>query len=143
MPNGEILLKDLDERGVLRLTLNDPDRRNPLSEAMLAALHEAVLEAGDNPQVRVMILGAIGPVYSAGHDLKEMTAARDASDRGRAYFTKMMTLCSAVMQSIVNCPKPVIAEINGVATAASHRMASLTRFQKFCSGSPKSRGIYM
>lgn len=124
MPNGEILLKDLDERGVLRLTLNDPDRRNPLSEAMLAALHEAVLEAGDNPQVRVMILGAIGPVYSAGHDLKEMTAARDASDRGRAYFTKMMTLCSTVMQSIVNCPKPVIAEINGVATAAGCQLVA-------------------
>lgn len=124
MPNGEILLKDLDERGVQRLTLNDPDRRNPLSEAMLAALHEAVLEAGDNPQVRVMILGAIGPVYSAGHDLKEMTAARDASDRGRAYFTKMMTLCSTVMQSIVNCPKPVIAEINGVATAAGCQLVA-------------------
>ena len=118
MPTTDILLQDLDERGVLRLTMNNPARRNPLSEAMLEALHGAFLDAGANPAVRSIILAAVGPVFSAGHDLKEMTAGRDAPDQGRAYFAKVMGMCSTLMQSIVNCPKPVIAEVNGVATAA-------------------------
>lgn len=124
MLNSELVLKALDERGVLRLTLNDPDRRNPLSEAMLETLHQAITEAGETADVRVVILAAKGPVFSAGHDLKEMTAGRTAEDRGRAYFEKMMTLCSTVMQAIVTCPKPVIAEVNGVATAAGCQLVA-------------------
>jgi len=124
MPTTDILLQDLDERGVLRLTMNNPARRNPLSEAMLEALHGAFLDAGANPAVRSIILAAIGPVFSAGHDLKEMTAGRDAPDQGRAYFAKVMGMCSTLMQSIVNCPKPVIAEVNGVATAAGCQLVA-------------------
>jgi enoyl-CoA hydratase/carnithine racemase len=124
MLNSELVLKALDERGVLRLTLNDPDRRNPLSEAMLETLHQAINEAGEAADVRVVILAAKGPVFSAGHDLKEMTAGRKADDKGRAYFQKMMTLCSTVMQAIVTCPKPVIAEVNGVATAAGCQLVA-------------------
>ncbi len=124
MSDTEILLQSLDANGVLRLTLNDSTRRNALSEAMLKALGEAFAQAGENPDVRVIILAANGPAYSAGHDLKEMTAGRTAKDRGRAYFTKVMAMCSGVMQAIVNCPKPVIAEVAGVATAAGCQLVA-------------------
>lgn len=124
MQQSEILLRDLDAAGILRLTLNDPQRRNPLSEAMLAALGAAFAEAGADRAVRVIILAANGPAFCAGHDLKEMTAGRADPDRGGAYFTKVMTTCSGVMQAIVNCPKPVIAEVAGIATAAGCQLVA-------------------
>ncbi|WP_420859697.1 enoyl-CoA hydratase [Marivivens marinus] len=124
MQTSDILLRDLDDTGILRLTLNDGRRRNPLSEAMLTSLGEAFAEAGENPKVRVIVVAANGPAFSAGHDLKEMTAGRAGPDRGRAYFTKVMTQCSGVMQAIVNCPKPVIAEVAGIATAAGCQLVA-------------------
>ena len=119
-----LLQSSQDHSGILRLTLNDPDRRNALSEEMLTALADAFDQAGDNPHVRVIILAAAGPVFCAGHDLKQMTAARQNADRGRAYFTKILTQCSGVMQKIVTCPKPVIAEVGGVATAAGCQLVA-------------------
>ena len=110
--------------GILRLTLNDPDRRNALSEEMLAVLADTFDRASDNPHVRVIILCSVGPVFCAGHDLKQMTAARQNADRGRAYFTKILNQCSSVMQKIVTCPKPVIAEVGGVATAAGCQLVA-------------------
>lgn len=124
MQKNDILLRDLDRDGILRLTLNDAGRRNALSEAMLARLALAFAEAGNDPAVRVIVLAANGPAFCAGHDLKEMTAGRAGADRGRAYFTKIMALCSGVMQSIVNCPKPVIAEVTGIATAAGCQLVA-------------------
>ncbi len=124
MTQSDILLRDLDDRGVLRLTLNDVGRRNALSEAMLAALGAAFAEAGADPAVRVIVLAANGPAFCAGHDLKEMTAGRAAEDGGRAYFAHVMAQCSGVMQGIVTCPKPVIAEVTGVATAAGCQLAA-------------------
>ncbi|MDG1376355.1 MAG: enoyl-CoA hydratase [Yoonia sp.] len=124
MQKSDILMSDLDSDGILRLTLNDSGRRNALSEAMLATLGAAFAEAGTNPSVRVIILAANGPAFCAGHDLKEMTAGRAGEDRGRAYFTKVMTQCSGVMQGIVNCPKPVIAEVTGIATAAGCQLVA-------------------
>ncbi|MCR9108531.1 enoyl-CoA hydratase [Marivita sp. XM-24bin2] len=121
---SSILLRDLDADGILRLTLNDPARRNALSEAMLTALGEAFADAGADPAVRVIVLAADGPAFCAGHDLKEMTAGRAGDDRGRAYFTRILTQCSAVMQSIVDCPKPVIAEVTGIATAAGCQLVA-------------------
>jgi len=119
-----ILESALDARGILRLTLNDEKRRNALSEAMLNRLLEAIHAAGDDPEVRVVILASRGPAFCAGHDLKELTAARAESDGGRAYFTKIMALCASVMQAIVACPKPVIAEVRGVATAAGCQLVA-------------------
>lgn len=119
-----LLLRDLSQDGILRLTLNDVGRRNALSEAMLTELGAAFAEAGDDPAVRVIVLAANGPAFCAGHDLKEMTAGRRAPDRGRAYFTKVMAQCSGVMQGIVNCPKPVIAEVTGIATAAGCQLVA-------------------
>ena len=117
MRNRDILLRELDHDGILRLTLNDARRRNALSEAMLEELGAALAEAGTSPSVRVVILAANGPAFCSGHDLKEMTTGRADPERGKAYFTKVIALCSGVMQAIVNCPKPVIAEVTGVATA--------------------------
>lgn len=124
MEPGEILLSDLDEDGILRLTLNDTRRRNALSEAMLARLGAAFADAGTNKAVRVVVLAANGPAFCAGHDLKELTAGRATPDRGRAYFSQIMAMCSGVMQAIVTCPKPVIAEVTGVATAAGCQLVA-------------------
>lgn len=120
----DILLRDLDTDGVLRLTLNASSSRNALSEAMLTALGQAFAEAGADPLVRVVVLAANGPAFCAGHDLKEMTAGRSGADKGRAYFTRILTLCSTVMQGIVACPKPVIAEVTGIATAAGCQLVA-------------------
>jgi enoyl-CoA hydratase/carnithine racemase len=121
---SDILLHDLDASGILRLTLNDVGRRNALSEAMLGALGATFNEAGADPAVRVIVLAANGPAFCAGHDLKEMTAGRAAEDGGRAYFSHVMALCAGVMQGIVACPKPVIAEVTGVATAAGCQLVA-------------------
>ncbi len=118
------LIFSLNENGLLRLTLNDEKRRNALSEAMLTEIGNAIQFASASPSVRVVILDANGPAFSAGHDLKEMTAGRDSDDQGRAYFAKIMDMCSGVMQSIVHCPKPVIASVTGVATAAGCQLVA-------------------
>lgn len=119
-----ILLRDLSEDGVLRLTLNDAARRNALSEAMMSELGGAIAAAGTDTSVRVIVLAANGPAFCAGHDLKEMTAGRAAPDGGRDYFTKVMAQCSGLMQGIVTCPKPVIAEVTGIATAAGCQLVA-------------------
>ena len=124
MQSESILLREQTAEGVLRLTLNDTARRNALSEAMLDALGDAITSAAGDQAVRVIILAANGPAFSAGHDLKEMTAGRTGPDGGRAYFAKIMGKCSGVMQGIVNCPKPVIAEVTGVATAAGCQLVA-------------------
>ena len=110
--------------GILRLTLNDPARRNVLSEAMLDHLSEAIQLASDDARVRTVILAANGPTFCAGHDLKELTAGRANNDKGEAYFTKIMTRCSLVMQAILQTPKPVIAEVTSTATAAGCQLVA-------------------
>ena len=119
-----MVLQEHVEDGILRLTLNDVPRRNALSDAMMVHLHEVLDQAATDDCVRVIILAANGPAFCAGHDLKEVTAARKAPDRGRAFFTEMMTRCSGVMQAIVNNPKPVIAEVAGMATAAGCQLVA-------------------
>jgi len=100
------------------LTLNRPDARNSLSEALISELHAALTAIHDDPQVRAVVIAANGPAFSAGHDMKELTARRADADRGRAYFAQIMNACSAMMQAIVQLPKPVVAAVQGVATAA-------------------------
>ncbi|KLN60607.1 enoyl-CoA hydratase [Kiloniella spongiae] len=120
----DILISEKDVTGVLRLTLNDNRRRNALSEEMLRELDVAFSSAAVDSSVRVIILAAKGSVFSSGHNLKEMTSAREHDDRGRAYFAKILALCAKVMQGIVACPKPVIAEVSGVATAAGCQLVA-------------------
>ncbi|NLH83296.1 MAG: enoyl-CoA hydratase, partial [Phyllobacteriaceae bacterium] len=114
----------VDADGLRRITLVDAARRNALSMRMMTALTEAIAAAGADPEVRVVILAAEGPAFSAGHDLKELTAARAASDRGRAFFEETMRTCAGLMLAIVRCPKPVIAEVAGVATAAGCQLVA-------------------
>lgn len=126
--NEALVLAELDRDGVLRLTLNAPRSRNALSEAMMTAMSESLADAASNPAVRVVVVAANGPVFCAGHNLKEMTAARqdpaNAADRGRAYFTGVMAQCAALMSSIPANPKPVIAEVKGTATAAGCQLVA-------------------
>ena len=113
-----------EPHGILRLTLNDPARRNALSEAMLDHLWDAIQLASDDASVRAVIIAANGPAFCAGHDLKELTAGRANDDKGKAYFTKIMTRCSSVMQAILQTPKPVIAEVTATATAAGCQLVA-------------------
>lgn len=114
----------IDGDGLRRITLVDAKRRNALSMRMMTALTEAIAAAGADPAVRVVIVAAEGPAFSAGHDLKELTAARADADRGRGFFTTTMRTCADLMMSIVRCPKPVIAEVAGVATAAGCQLVA-------------------
>nr|WP_047574114.1 enoyl-CoA hydratase [Methylobacterium sp. ZNC0032] len=118
-----VLLRE-DAQGVATLTLNRPQTRNPLSEAMLAALSQTFTAIAADRAVKVVILTAAGPVFSAGHDLKEMTARRADADRGRDYFTDILGRCSAMMQQITALPQPVIAAIEGTATAAGCQLVA-------------------
>jgi len=106
------------------LTLNRPDARNSLSEALIAQLHAALREIQDDTTVRAVVIAANGPAFSAGHDMKELTAHRTDADRGRAYFAQIMTACSAMMQAIVRLPKPVVAAVQGIATAAGCQLVA-------------------
>lgn len=119
----DILLQHV-ENGVLRLTLNSPDTRNSLSCAMLTALQTALDDAQANADVRAIVLAAKGPVYCAGHDLKEMSAARTGADRGRAFFETTLAQCAQLMQSLTQHPQPVIAEVHALATAAGCQLAA-------------------
>src|SRR5499427_25169 len=122
-PSSLILLRE-DKDGVAILTLNRPQARNSLSEALLEALGDALSAIAHDRAVRVVVLAAEGPAFSAGHDLKELNARRSDEDRGRAYFTHIMNLCSRVMQQIVRLPQPVIAAVQATATAAGCQLVA-------------------
>jgi enoyl-CoA hydratase/carnithine racemase len=118
-----VLLRE-DADGIALLTLNRPQSRNPLSEAMLAALSQAFAAIAEDGSVRAVVLAAAGPVFSAGHDLKEMSAHRADADRGRVYFADILGRCSAMMQQITALPQPVIAAVEGTATAAGCQLVA-------------------
>jgi enoyl-CoA hydratase/carnithine racemase len=120
---AQILLRE-DADGIATLTLNRPEARNPLSEAMLATLSETLAAIAADHSVRAVVLAAAGPVFSAGHDLKEMSARRADPDRGRAYFADVLGRCSGVMQQITALPQPVIAAVEGTATAAGCQLVA-------------------
>jgi enoyl-CoA hydratase/carnithine racemase len=110
--------------GIRRITLANPPA-NALSIAVMEALQAALDAAGEDEDVRVIVLAAApGKVFSAGHDLKEMTAHRNDPDRGRGFFEATFAMCSRLMQSVVNHPKPVIAEVDGIATAAGCQLVA-------------------
>ena len=106
------------------LTLNRPDARNSLSEGLIEALDAALREIHDDAGVRAVVIAATGSAFSAGHDMKELTARRSDADRGRAYFAEVITASSAMMQAIVHLPKPVVAAVQGVATAAGCQLVA-------------------
>ena len=122
-PAAPILLREV--RGSIGvLTLNRPAARNSLSEALIAELHAALKDYAEDKTIRAVVIAANGVAFSAGHDLKELIAHRDDADQGRAYFARLMTACSSMMQAIVHLPKPVVAAVQGIATAAGCQLVA-------------------
>ena len=121
---SEPLLLSDRKGGVLRLTLNRPRARNALSSGLMRALLEALEHAASDAAVKVIVLAANGPVFSAGHDLREMSQARADGDKGKESFAALFTQCSDLMLAIVCHPRPVIAEVQGLATAAGCQLVA-------------------
>jgi enoyl-CoA hydratase/carnithine racemase len=113
-----------DDNGVVVLTLNTPQNRNALSLAMIEALIAALDDIASDEKARVVVLAGAGPTLSGGHDLKEMQAHRNDCDRGREYYVELFARCATLMQAIVKLPKPVIAAVEGIATAAGCQLVA-------------------
>jgi len=122
-PQSPILLRET-VGSIAVLTLNRPAARNSLSEGLIGELHGALNEIHGDNSIRGVVIAANGPAFSAGHDMKELTARRSDADRGRAYFAEIMNACSAMMQAIVQLPKPVVAAVQGIATAAGCQLVA-------------------
>jgi enoyl-CoA hydratase/carnithine racemase len=118
-----ILLRE-DVGPIASLTLNRPQARNSLSEDLLTALRDALAAIAEDASVRAVVIAANGPAFCAGHDVRELLAHRAGADGGRAYFEKLMDQCSSVMQALVRLPQPVIAAVQGPATAAGCQMVA-------------------
>ena len=118
------LILRADDGPIATLTLNSPGSLNALSTPMLQALDAALAVLADDRSIRVVILKGEGRVFSAGHDLKEMQAARSAPDKGAAYFQTLFDLCARVMQRLPALPQPVIAQVHGLAAAAGCQLAA-------------------
>ena len=120
----DILLEQENRAGILVLTLARPDQRNSLSKAMIEALQGAINQASQDAATRVVVIAAKGAAFCAGHDLKELTAHRADADGGRAFTQLLMHECAKLMRSIVQCPKPVIAAVEGPASAAGCQLVA-------------------
>lgn len=108
-----------DADGITTLTLNRPEAYNTLSSATIAALSAELATLGDDPSVRVVIIASTGKAFSTGHDMKEMRTHHD-----EAFLSKLLGDCSRMMQMIVNLPQPVIARVQGIATAAGCQLVA-------------------
>lgn len=108
---------------MLTLTFRNPPA-NCLSLALMRGLADAVIAAERDGTVRVIVIAAEGKLFSAGHDLKEMSSHRIDADGGRAFFEETFALCSSLMQRIATMPKPVIASVDGLATAAGCQLVA-------------------
>jgi enoyl-CoA hydratase/carnithine racemase len=113
-----------DGRGVLTLTLNDPNRLNVLSADMLKALQAAVDQAAQDPALRVLVLAAEGKAFCAGHDLKAMAAGAGQEPPSPAHYLPLFQQCSRFMLSLLRLPVPVVARVQGVATAAGCQLVA-------------------
>jgi len=122
--DNPMVLKEELKSGLLRLNLNNPQSKNALSEDMISALINCIDSASNDHSIKVIIIAASGNVFCAGHDLKEITKARDSQDGGDLYFKGLFNSCSSLMQLIVNTPKPIIAQVDGVATAAGCQLVA-------------------
>ena len=118
------LLIDFNDIGILRLTLNDSDNKNALSEFIMQKLINAITEASKDNSIKVIVIASTGNVFCSGHNLKEIKEARRAEDGGKSYYLELFKTCSYLMQLIVNCSKPVIAEVSGIATAAGCQLVA-------------------
>jgi enoyl-CoA hydratase/carnithine racemase len=121
---AEDILLRTDEGAVATLTLNSPERLNALSDAMLDALAAELAALALDDRARVVLLRGAGRAFCAGHDLREMTAARQSEDGGRARFEALFEKCAGVMLALTRLPQPVVAEVHGIATAAGCQLVA-------------------
>ncbi|MGC3938053.1 enoyl-CoA hydratase [Roseobacter sp. EG26] len=120
--DAPVLLEKSD--GIGTVTLNHPKSLNALSEDMLAALQSTLDEIATDKSIKVVILRGAGSHFCAGHNLKEMTAQRRDADGGQAYFNSLFETCSRMMLTITQLPQPVIAQVQGIATAAGCQLVA-------------------
>lgn len=118
------ILERHDADAVATLTMNAPARLNALSDEMLAALQAQLDALASDHSIRAVIIRGTGKAFCAGHDLKQMTAARQADDSGRAYFKDLFDRCASMMTSVQRIPQPVIAQVHGIATAAGCQLVA-------------------
>ncbi len=118
------ILRRADSEGVATLTLASPGNRNALGLLMIDTLIVALAEIEKDPALRVVVIAGEGPALSAGHDLREIQTHRGDEDAGAAYFETLMRRCGELMRGIVDLPKPVIAAVEGVATAAGCQLVA-------------------
>jgi len=118
------ILERHDENAVCHLNMNAPERLNALSEEMLEALQTQIESLQTDTSVRVVVISGAGKAFCAGHDLKQMTAGRQAEDGGKAYFKDLFDRCTSVMTGLQRLPQPVIAQVHGIATAAGCQLVA-------------------
>ncbi len=132
------VLLERPEDGICVVRLNRHAARNSLSLGVLSELTALFEELGRDRSVRAIVLAANGPAFCAGHDLKELTSRRGDADGGKAFYAETMTACSRLMQTMVACPKPIIAAVHAMATAAGCQLvatcdlAVAAQAAKFC-----------
>jgi len=120
---NDLITQDIKEN-ILRITLNNPISQNTLSLDIINNLKKIIINADSNKEVKVVIIASTGKVFSAGHNLKEINSHRDDNDKGLEFFTTLINNCSNLMLKIIHNSKPVIAEVNGVATAAGCQLVA-------------------
>lgn len=120
---SDLLLRS-DANAVASLTLNQPQKLNALSEEMLEALQSELEKIAKDRSIRAVIIKANGKAFCAGHDLKQMTTARQTEDGGKAYFNELFATCGHLMTTITKLPQPVIAQVHGIATAAGCQLVA-------------------
>ena len=120
---SDLIIEDLKD-SILKITLNNPDQQNTLSLEFINDLKTIIENADKNNDVNVIILASSGKVFSAGHNLKEIKSHRQDEDKGLKFFTTLINSCSDLMLKIINNSKPVIAEVNGIATAAGCQLVA-------------------
>lgn len=118
------LLERRVTNAVLHLKMNAPERLNALSDEMIAALQAEFDALHEDRSVRAVVLSGAGKAFCAGHDLKQMTAARQSEDGGRAAYKDLFDRCATMMQSVQKIPQPVIAQVHGIATAAGCQLVA-------------------
>src|SRR5258708_8688029 len=123
IPNDPVLRRETED-AVAWLSVHRPASRNSLSEELLTALTDALAALGRDTSVRAVVIAAEGPAFCSGHDLRELTARRTDADGGRGYFTRIWRLCSTMMMSVVELPQPVIACVQGAASAAGCQLVA-------------------
>lgn len=121
--NEGILLRE-DRGTIALLILNRPEARNSLSEALLGELEAQFKDISSSRVIKCVVISANGPIFCAGHDIREMEEHRVDGDGGKAFFARIFSASSSVMQAVIHCPKPVIAAVEGTATAAGCQLVA-------------------